>query len=64
MAFMPFVVNRVGPYCTMKSMKSMKVKRDPGICRGLPCFDQSSLQETPIGNPLVSLERLVVKRSG
>jgi hypothetical protein len=48
----------------MKSMKSMKVKRDPGICRGLPCFDQSSLQETPIGNPLVSLERLVVKRSG
>ena len=35
MAFMPFMVNRVGPYCTMKSMK---VKTNPGNCRGLPCF--------------------------
>ncbi len=51
MAFMPFTVNRVGPYGTMKIMKSMKEKMNPGNGRGLPYYVQAPLQEPPIGHP-------------
>jgi hypothetical protein len=64
MAFMPFMVKRAGPYCTMKIMKSMKVMMNSGNYRGLPRLVQSSFEEIPTGKALVSLVLLAVKCSG